>query len=57
MFESKKCRGICVIALKNDAKFDEELTCALKNDMENLVNFTETLKNHQVCRVFFVQGI
>ena len=25
--------------LKNDAKFEEELTCAFKNDMRNLVNF------------------
>ena len=47
------------ITLKNDAKFEEELTCALKNDMGNLVNFTGTLKNLEICtlRDFFVQGI
>ena len=25
--------------MKNDAKFEKELTCALKNDIRNLVNF------------------
>ena len=25
--------------MKNDAKFDEELTCHLKIDMGNLINF------------------
>ena len=41
----KSAEELCVITLKNDAKFQEELTCALKNDMGNLVNFTGTLKN------------
>ena len=27
------------MALKSDAKFEEELTCAFKNDMRNLQNF------------------
>ena len=35
---------LCVIALKNDPKFKEELTFALKNDMRNLANFDATLK-------------
>ena len=25
--------------MKNDAKFEKELTCALKNEIRNLVNF------------------
>ena len=32
------------ITLKNDAKFEEELTCALKNDVRILANFDATLK-------------
>ena len=27
------------MTLKSDAKFEEKLTCSLKNDMKNLVNF------------------
>ena len=32
-------RGICVMTLKNDAKFKGKLTHGLKNDIRNLVNF------------------
>ena len=51
----KSAEELCVITLKNDAKFEEELTCSLKNDMRNLVNFTRTLKNLKICtlREFF----
>ena len=28
-----------VMTMKNDAKFEEELTCRFKIDMENLTNF------------------
>ena len=28
-----------VMAMKNDAKFEEELTCQFKIDMRNLTNF------------------
>ena len=45
--ELKKYRGVmlewCYVrlsyALKNDAKFEEKLTCDFKNDMKNLGNF------------------
>ena len=30
---------LCVMRMKNDAKFDEELTCLFKIDMRNLTNF------------------
>ena len=40
----KSTEELCVITLKNDAKFEEELTCTLKNDVRNLVNFDATLK-------------
>ena len=51
MFELKKYRGeeLCVITLKSDAKFEEELTCALKNYMMNLVNFDPTRESLKVC--------
>ena len=39
MFESKSTEELCVMTLENDAKFEEELTCALENDMRNLANF------------------
>ena len=29
----------CVTAMKNEAKFEEELTCQFKIDMTNLTNF------------------
>ena len=29
---------LCVMRMKNDAKFEEELTCKFKNDMRNLMN-------------------
>ena len=34
------------MTMKNDAKFEEELTCFFKIDMENLMNFDpSTLKS------------
>ena len=30
---------LCVTTMKNDAKFEEELTCRFKIDMKNLTNF------------------
>ena len=30
---------LCVMTMKNDAKFEEELTCQFKIDMRNLTNF------------------
>ena len=42
MFEPKKStEELCAMTLKNDAKFEEELTCALKNDVRNLAKFGE----------------
>ena len=37
-----------VMAMKNDAKFEEELTCQFKIDMRNLTNFDpSTRKSHK----------
>ena len=30
---------LCLVTMKNDAKYEEELTCDLKTDMRNLTNF------------------
>ena len=30
---------LCVMTIKNNAKFEEELTCHFKTDMRNLTNF------------------
>ena len=29
----------CLMAMKNNAKFEEDLTCHFKTDMRNLTNF------------------
>ena len=29
----------CIVTMKNDTKFEEELTCKFKTDMRNLTNF------------------
>ena len=31
--------GLYIITIKNDAQFEEELTCRLKIDLRNLTNF------------------
>ena len=39
---------VCVMTTKNDAKFEEELTCQFKIDMRNLTNFDpSTRKSHK----------
>ena len=35
----KSTEELCVMTMKNDAKFEEELTCHFKVDMRNLTNF------------------
>ena len=43
--QSRKCMSLefteelCVMTMKNDAKFEEESTCHFENDMTNLTNF------------------
>ena len=36
-----------VMAMKNDAKFEEELTCQFKIDMRNLTNFDPSTRKSQ----------
>ena len=35
----KFAKELCLVTMKNDAKFEEELICHLKIDMRNLTNF------------------
>ena len=37
----------CVLTMKNDTKFEDELTCQFKIDMKNLANFDQTAKKSQ----------
>ena len=39
--------GICVMEMKNDAQFEEELTCQLKTDLRNLTNFNPSTQKSQ----------
>ena len=43
----KNTEELYVITLKNDAKFEEELTCALKNDMRNFDEFSPNTQKYQ----------
>ena len=35
------------MTLKSDAKFEEKLTCSLKNDKTNLANFHQSTRKSQ----------
>ena len=51
---------LCVMTMKNDAKFEEELTCRCKIDMGNLTNFDlSTCKSPKcsLCCALFEQSI
>ena len=38
---------LCVMRMKNIAKFEEELTCQFKIDMRNLTNLDPSTQNSQ----------
>ena len=38
---------LCVMTMKNDAKFKKELSCQSKIDMRNLTNFDRTTPKSQ----------
>ena len=40
-------RELCVMTMKNDAKFEIELTCHFKTDMRNLTNFDPNTQKSQ----------
>ena len=37
----------CVMKMKNDAKFEKDLTCQFKIDMRNLTNFNPSTQKSQ----------
>ena len=39
----KSTEELCVMAMKNDANFEEELTCQFKIDMKNLMNLDPSI--------------
>ena len=43
----KFSKELCVVTMKNDARFEEELTCRLKIDIRNLMNFDPSIQNSQ----------
>ena len=44
----KSSEELCVIKLKNDVKFEEELTCGFKNDMRNMANVDSILESLKI---------
>ena len=38
---------LCVMIMKNDARFEEELTCQFKIDMRNLTNFDPSTRESE----------
>ena len=49
MYELNIYRELCVMTLKNDKKFKEELTCQFKTDMKNLMNCDRITRKSQKC--------
>ena len=43
----KIAEGLCVMAMTNDAKFEEELTCQFKIEMRNLTNIDLSTQKSQ----------
>ena len=38
---------LCVMRMKNDAEFEEDLTCQFKTDIRNLTNFDPSTQKSQ----------
>ena len=49
----KSTEELCVMTMKNDAKFEEELTCQFKIDMRNLTNFDLSTRKSQNFELFW----
>ena len=52
VWAKKSTEELCVITLKNDAKFEEELTSVLKNDMRNFDSTLESPKIYTLMDLF-----
>ena len=62
--QSRKCvslkftEQLCVMRMKNDTKFEEELTCQFKIDMSNFMNFeSSTWKSQSLISCFWLKYI
>ena len=53
-FALKKYRGVIFMTMKSHARFEEKLTCGLKNDTRNLANFYQ---NTWKCQNWYFHGI
>ena len=38
---------LCVMAMNNDVKFEEELTCQFKTDMRDVMNFDQSTQKSE----------
>ena len=58
---SLKLKGeLCVMTMKNDAKFEVKLTCHFKTDMRNLTNFdsgTQKSQNYVMFQLKKYRGV
>ena len=58
---SLKLKGeLCVMTMKNDAKFEVEMTCHFKTDMRNLTNFdssTQKSENYVMFQLKKYRGV
>ena len=45
----KICRGVCVMKMKNDPKFEQELTCQFKIDMRQATQMDKRSKILKIC--------
>ena len=39
---------LCIMTMRNDTKFEEELTCRFKTDMRNLTNFDPSTPSQKI---------
>ena len=47
LMSSKFTGEFCVMTMKNDTKFEQELTCQFKIDIRNLINFDSSTQKSQ----------
>ena len=58
--QRRKCMSLkfteelCVMSIKNDAKFEEGLTCRFKIHMRNLTNFDPSTRKSQKCALKWI---
>ena len=43
----KFAEELCVMTMKNNSKFEDELSCYFKTDMKNLTNFDSSTRKYK----------